>query len=462
MAINLKNNQSHTEQLKEWDRNHWMHPTSSVKEHQENGAAYTFTKGEGIYVTDINGEKYFDGLSSLWNVNLGHGRKELAEAAKKQMEELSFVSSFNNFSNEPAIKLSRKLAELAPGDLNVAFFTSGGSESNESAFKIIRQYWKLKGQLERTKIISLQKGYHGVTLGATRATGMENFNTFGTSYAPGFLNAEAHLTECEKGDKSHPDYNNSIRGVIEREGADTIAAVIMEPIQGAGGVNFPPEGYLQAVRDLCDEFGIFMIADEIICGFGRTGKMFGVENYDVIPDFMAVAKGITSGYIPLGAVIMKDSFRDELSELTDGVLFHGFTYSGHPTSCAVGLKTLEIIEKENIVSHVKEMEAVVKNEFIKLKEQHPHMTNERCVGLLAAFDVFRDPEADIPFKPEEGAAPLLSRICGELGLIVRPMMYKGANTIAFAPPLISTKSEIEEAFTIFSEALTRFEKQINN
>lgn len=462
MGINLKDNQTHTEQLKEWDRNHWMHPTTSVREHLENGSAHTFVKGEGVYLTDINGNKYFDGISSLWNVNLGHGRKELAEAAKKQMEELPFASSFNNFSNEPAIKLSRKIAELTPGDLNVSFFTSGGSESNESAFKMIRQYWKLKGQPKRTKIISLQKGYHGVTLGATRATGMENFNTFGTSHAPGFLNAVPYLTECEKGDKTHPNYENSIRGVIEREGEDTIAAVMMETIQGAGGVNFPPEGYLKAVRELCYEYGIFMIADEIICGFGRTGKMFGVENYDIVPDFMTVAKGITSGYIPLGAVIMKESFRDELAELTDGVLFHGFTYSGHPTSCAVGLKTLEIIESENIVSHVKEMEAVVKDEFKRLKINHSNVTNERCLGLLAAFDVFKDPEANIPFEPEEGAAPLVSKICGELGLIVRPMMYKGANSIAFAPPLTSTEYEIKEAFAIFSEALTRFEKQISN
>ncbi|GAA0440286.1 aspartate aminotransferase family protein [Lentibacillus halophilus] len=462
MVMDEVKNQTSIEQLKEWDRNHFMHPTSSVRDHQENGAAYTFTKGEGIYLTDIDGREYVDGLSSLWNVNLGHGRSELAEAAKEQMETLPFSSSFNNYSNEPAIKLSRKIAELTPGNLNVTFFTSGGSESNESTFKIIREYWKLKGQPQRTKIVSLQKGYHGVTLAATRATGMDNFNSFGTSYAPGFLNAEPYLTGCEQGDKTHPNYENSIRGVIEREGADTIAAVIMEPIQGAGGLNVPPEGYLQSVRDLCDEFGIFMIADEIVCGFGRTGKMFGVENDGIIPDFMTVAKGITSGYIPLGAVIMKDSFRDELAELTGGVLFHGFTYSGHPTSCAVGLKTLEIIEKENIVPHVKKMETVVENEFSKLKEKHPHVTNERCAGLLGAFDVFKDPEENIPFKPEEAAAPTLSKLCGDLGLIVRPIMYKGANTIAFAPPLISSKSDIEEIFNIFSQALTRFERQVNS
>lgn len=458
MATNLQQNNTVTEQLIEWDRKHFMHPTSSVKEHQDNGPAHLFTKGEGIYLTDIYGKQYIEGVSSLWNVNLGYGRKDLAEAAKKQMEILPFTSSFNNYANEPAIRLSRKISEIAPGDLNVTFFTSGGSESNESTFKIIRQYWKLKGKPERTKIISLQKGYHGVTLGATRATGMDNFNTFGTSFAPGFLQAEPYLTACEKGDKTHPSYENSIRGVIEREGADTIAGVIMEPVQGAGGLNVPPEGYLQAIRDLCDEYGIFMIADEVICGFGRTGKMFGVENSDVVPDFMNIAKGITSGYIPLGGVVMKDSFRDELAELTNGVLFHGFTYSGHPTACAVGLKTLEVIEQENIVSHVKEMEAVVQNGFRNLKENHSHFTNERCVGLLSAFDLFKDPETNTPYRPEEAAAPTFGKECEDRGLIIRPIMYKGANTIAFAPPLISTKNEIEECFNILSDALTAFEK----
>lgn len=449
-----------TEQLREWDRNYFMHPTSSVRAHQEHGPAHIFTKGEGIYLTDINGKTYIDGLSSLWNVNLGHGRKDLAEAARNQLETLPFTSSFNNFSNEPAIRVSKKIAEITPGDLNVTFFTSGGSESNESAFKIIREYWKLKGQPERTNIISLQKGYHGVTLGATRATGMDNFNTFGTSFAPGFLQATPYLTECEKGDTTQPNYASSIRGMIEKEGPEKIAAVMMEPIQGAGGLNVPPKGYLQAVRALCDEFGIFLIADEIICGFGRTGKMFGVENEGIVPDFMTVAKGITSGYVPLGAVIMRESFRDELASLTDGILFHGFTYSGHPTSCAVALKTLEVLEKENIVSHVKEMESVVKNGFASLIERHPHVTNDRCVGLLSAFDVFKEPETNTPFQPAEFAAQILSKECEDRGLIIRPVMYKGANTIVFAPPLVSTKAEIEEAFAIFSDALTAFEKRI--
>ncbi|SDJ08318.1 aminotransferase family protein [Alteribacillus bidgolensis] len=460
MAINVKNNQNLVDQLIEWDQKHFLHPTSSVRAHQQNGPEHIFMEGNGVRVKDIYGNEYIDGLSALWNVNLGYGRTDLGEAAKKQMETLPFSSSFNNYSNEQAIKLAHKISKLAPGDLNVSFFTSGGSESNESVFKIIRHYWKLKGQEKRTKIISLGRAYHGVTMGASSATGMDTFRTFSTAHSPDFIQAMPYLTDCEKGKKNDLNFEHSIRGIIEREGEDKIAAVILEPIQGAGGVNVPPGGYLQAVRDLCNEYGIFMIADEVICGFGRTGKMFGVENWNVVPDFMTVAKGITSGYIPLGAVIMKDSFRDELASLTDNILFHGFTYSGHPTSCAVALKTLEVLENENIISHVKDMEAVVLERFETLKNRHFNVTNDRCVGLLGAFDVLKDPSSNTRFAPEQNAAMVVARGCNKRGLIVRPVMYKGANSVVFAPPLVANKSDINEAMNIFSEALKEFEKKV--
>lgn len=369
-------------QLKELDKKYYLHPTSSVKQQQQNGPVVIFKEGNGIYLTDIEGNQYIDGLSSLWNVNIGHGRKELADVAQEQMSKLAFSSSFQNYSHDKAIELASKLASMTPGDLNVSFFTSGGSESNDTAFKIVRHYWKIKGQEKRTKIIALNRAYHGITIGATSATGLPTFQNFSTSNAPNFLHARPHKTNSERGDQSDLDYGNSIRGIIEREGAETIAAVILEPIQGAGGVHIPPAGYLQAIRDLCDEYGILLITDEIICGFGRTGKMFGVENWNIVPDIMTVAKGITSGYIQLGAVIMREFIRDEIAELSDQVLFHGFTYSGHPTACAVALKNIEIIENEGIVENAKIMET----EFLKgiryLKEKHPYVTNERFLGLL--------------------------------------------------------------------------------
>ncbi|KAB7705516.1 aminotransferase class III-fold pyridoxal phosphate-dependent enzyme [Bacillus aerolatus] len=450
-----------TEQLKELDRKHFLHPTTAIKQHQENGPTLIIEEGEGIYLTDINGNKYIDGMSSLWNVNVGHGREELAEVAKEQMKKLAFSSCFQGMSHEPVIRLAKKLSTLTPGDLNVSFFTSGGSESNDTAFKLVRHYWKLKGETKRTKIIALKRGYHGITVGATSATGIEQFQNMATAQAPDFIHATTRFkTDCELGDRTDSDFAGSVRGVIESEGADTVAAVILEPIQGAGGMFIPPDGYLQAIRDLCDEYGILMITDEVICGFGRTGKMFGVDNWNVVPDVMTVAKGITSAYSQLGAVIIRETLRDELSELSDGMFFHGFTYSGHPVACAVALKNIEIIEREDLVSNAKQMEAVLKKGFEYLEEKYPFVTKTRAIGLLAAFELYKDRENEIPFDPSLAVAPKLVQECLKRGLVVRPVIFEGSNTIVMAPPLTTTKEQVEEMIQIFDDSLSAIEKSI--
>ncbi|KMY56049.1 aminotransferase [Bacillus sp. FJAT-27231] len=450
------------EQLRELDRKHFLHPTTAIKHHQQNGPSLIVEKGEGIYLTDVNGKKYIDGMSSLWNVNIGHGREEIAQIAGEQMQKLAFSSCFQGMSHEPVIRLAEKIAELTPGDLNVSFFTSGGSESNDTAFKLVRHYWKLKGEEKRTKIIGLKRGYHGITVGATSATGIEQFQNMATSQAPGFIHATTRFqTDCERGDRTAPDFAGSMRGIIEKEGADTVAAVILEPVQGAGGMFIPPEGYLQAIRELCDEYGILMITDEVICGFGRTGKMFGVDNWNVVPDIMTVAKGITSAYSQLGAVIMRESLRDEMAVLSEGPFFHGFTYSGHPVACAVALKNIEIIERENLVTNAKQMEAELKKGFARLEEKHPIVTKTRAIGLLAAFELYKDREKEIPFAPSEEAAPKLVQECLKRGLIVRPVTFEGANTIVIAPPLTITKEQVEEMIGIFDEALSRVEEQLS-
>ncbi|MFD2215485.1 aspartate aminotransferase family protein [Metabacillus endolithicus] len=446
-------------ELAEIDKKHYLHPTTPPKLHYLQGPSTIFSEGKGVYLKDIEGKERIDGVSMLWNVNLGYGNEELAEAAKEQMLKLSYSSSFSGQSNEPAILLSQKVASLAPGDLNVCFFTSGGSESNDTAFKLARFYWKLKGKPERTKIISLEQSFHGVTVGATSATGIEGFQNFTTSNAPNFLKAEAHALEAELGDKNAPNYSRSIRGVIEAEGADTIAAVIVEPIQGAGGVRFPPEGYLQAVRKLCDEHGILMIADEVICGFGRTGKMFGVENYEVVPDFLCVAKGISSGYAHLGAVVMREHIR-EVFVKSDEMMFHGFTYSGHPMACAVGLKNLEIIERDQLVenSRIRGEELLRGLKF--LESNFKHVTQVRGLGLLAGIELLKDPENGVPFDPTDHAAARYTEICMNLGLQLRSFDWKGTNTVALAPPLIITKKQVEDMINIMSDALIAFEKQV--
>ncbi|MCY9140430.1 aspartate aminotransferase family protein [Peribacillus frigoritolerans] len=447
------------EQLSEIDRKHYLHPTTPPKAHHLSGPSTIFSEGRGIYLKDLEGKERIDGVSMLWNVNLGYGNEELAEAAKQQMLQLSYSSSFSGQSNEPAILLSQKVASLAPGDLNVCFFTSGGSESNDTAFKLARFYWKVKGQPHRTKIISLEQSFHGVTLGATSATGIEGFQKFTTSNAPNFLTAAAHALSAELGDKNDPNYARSIRGLIESEGADTIAAVILEPIQGAGGVRFPPDGYLQAVRKLCDEHGILLIADEVICGFGRTGKMFGVDNWDIVPDFLCVAKGISSGYAHLGAVIMREHVREAFIQ-SDEMMFHGFTYSGHPMACAVGLKTIEILERDNIVENSRQRGEELLKGLKYLESNHKHVTNVRGLGLLAGIELLKDPESGISFDPSERAAGLYTDLCMELGLQLRYFDWKGSNTIALAPPLIITSNQIEEIINRMSNALKLFEKQV--
>lgn len=442
------------------DKNHFLHPATNPKQHAEDGPKTIFSDGDGIYVTNaIDGEQYIDGMSMLWNVNLGHGQKRLVDAAKKQLSAIACTSNFRGFSNTPAIQLAKKLSTLTPGDLNTVFFTSGGSESNDTTFKLSRFYWGLKGKPGKKKFISLTDAYHGVTMASQTATAIPAFHKFAGSFIEGMFHAKSHLTDCELGNKEHPDYARSIRGIIEREGADTVAGVIMEPVQGAGGVNIPPKGYLKAVRKLCDEYNIHFIADEVICGFGRTGKMFGVENWDVVPDIMTTAKGINSGYTQLGAVIVNDEIREEIVNF-DGMLSHGFTYSGHPTACAIGLEAIQMIEDENIVQNVQEMGAELRKGLDYLEDKHAMVTNTRSIGLLSALDIYKDPNTKELFDHELLPADTLAEECFKRNLILRSL---GASnqSLAIAPPLIINKKGIEEIISRLDDALTATKEQLS-
>lgn len=451
--------ETEVKQLVEWDKKHFLHPTSNPKEGATTGPSIIFSEGKGVYVKNaIDGEQYLDAMSMLWNVNLGHGHQELAKAGSEQLASLACTSSFKGFSNEPAIQLAEKLASITPGDLNTVFYTSGGSESNDTALKLARFYWGLKGKSEKRNFIALNKAYHGVTMAAQTATGIPTFNEFAGSNIDGVFHAEAHLLNCELGDQDDPNYTNSIRGIIEREGADTIAGIILEPVQGAGGVNMPPEGYLQAVRDICDEFNILFLADEVICGFGRTGKMFGVDNWQVTPDMMSIAKGLTSGYAQLGGVMMNEEIRQTFANY-DGVLSHGFTYSGHPTACAIGLKNIEIIERDNILENVKNMEIEMKKGLDYLQQKYPFVTKSRSLGLLSAFELYEDPATEKLFESRVFPANTVVDESFKQKLIVRAV---GAHNqgIAIAPPLNINKQEIEDIFERMDAALTAFQKKI--
>lgn len=449
------------EELSEKDKKHFIHPTTVPETFIKEGPKIIFSKGKGAKVEDAKGNIYIDGISMLWNVNLGHGQTELAEAAYEQMNKLAFGSSFYGYSNEVAIHLTDKLAEMAPGDLNAVFLTSGGSEANDSAFKLARFYWDLNGKPKKKKIISIKNGYHGVTVSAGTATSLAAFHKFSGSYDPDILTAKSHLTNCERGDSTDPNYEGCIRDIIEKEGADNVAGVIMETIQGSGGVHIPPEGYLQAVKDLCEEKNVLFIADEVICGFGRTGEMFGVDHWDIKPDMLCFAKGVTSGYMQLGGVLVTQEIRDVLMEYDD-ILAHGFTYSGHPVACAVGLKNLEIIERENIVGNVKKMEQELLKGFRYLENKHPHFAKPRTKGLLAGFELQANREGDQNFDPSFRADAEVVEECYKRNLILRPIGNPeiGENIVAVSPPLTVNKSEIEEIINILDAALDAFEKKL--
>ncbi|WP_221565904.1 aspartate aminotransferase family protein [Alkalihalobacillus sp. TS-13] len=454
------NGESLTAELSVSDRKHFLHPSTNPKAQVEFGPKIIFKGGKGIHLKDLKGNTYIDGVSMLWNVNLGHGNKELADASYQQMTELAYASTFYGYANEPTVRLAEKIASLTPGDLNTVFFTSGGSESNDTAFKLSRFYWQLQGYKKKRKIISLRRGYHGVTVAAQRATGIDVYREFSGSTDPDIVNAKAHVTDCELGDKSHPDYEGSIRSIIEKEGKDKIAAVIVEPIQGAGGVHIPPEGYLHAIRNLCNEFDIHLIADEVICGFGRTGKMFGVDHWGIVPDFMSVAKGITSGYAQLGGVVMREHIRDAINEY-DAMLAHGFTYSGHPTACAVGLKNIEIIERDGLVENARLLGNVLEKGLHDLEDKYPFFTKGRAKGLLAGFDLMKDPEENVPFDDSVKAAVSIVEECYQRGLLIRPFDFEpGMNIVAIAPPLIINKDEIERIITILDDSVAAFSKRI--
>ena len=432
------------EELAELDKKHFFHPSTSFRQQQEQGPGLIFTEGKGIYLKDIRGKEYIDSLSSLWNVNIGHGREELAIAAMEQMKKLAYSSTFATNSHEPVIRLAAKIAEMTPGDLNYTFFTCGGSEANDTAFKVARYYWKMKGYDNKVKIISRGKSYHGVSLGASPATGLLPFRDF-----PGLPKDHLYVDSSIE----------ALKELIEQEGAENIAAIISEPVQGLGGVNLPPsDDFFKEIREICDQNDILFIADEVINGFYRTGKNFGIDNFDVVPDIMVIAKGITSGYAPLGGVVFSDRLKEELTELTEGNFFHGYTYSGHNTACAVALKNLEIIEEEKLNENVNEMGAELLKGFKYLEQTHEEIGNIRQIGLLGAIEIFKDREAKIRF--EEPVSPLVIEEALKHGMIGRSIIYEGQDTIAFAPPFCITKEEVEKMISIVDESLTAVKQRL--
>ena len=428
-----------TATLMEQDIAHMLHPVTNLLRHRETGPLI-IARGEGSTVWDTDNRAYLDGFAGLWNVNVGHGRAILGEVASEQMTRLAFQPTFFGLATPPTINLATKLAALYPGAINHFQFTSGGAESNETAIKIARYYWAIGGQPNKVKIVSRLMGYHGIALGALAATGIPAYwQDFGP-LAPGFIHVSApHAYRLGAGlsdEEFVAKLVAELEATIAREGADTIAAFLGEPVQGAGGVVPPPPGYWPAIKAVLARHDILLIADEVITGFGRTGTMFGMENYDVQPDIVSLAKGITSGYIPLGAVGVSDAIDDRLAT-PDRPFMHGFTYSGHPVACAVALRNIAIIEDEDLPAN-----AAARGEELlaglHTLDSHPHVGNVRGKGLMAIVEVVADKEAKTPYAASAGIGGELQAATRRRGLLVRC----SDTGIAVSPPLIITANEV--------------------
>jgi len=443
-----------TKKLEKLDKKHFIHPSSSIQQQQKSGPKVIFNEGENIYLKDKDGNKFIEAMSSLWNVNVGYGREELAEAAAKQIKKLAFTSSFSSFSNEPAILLAEKIASISPQTLNAVFFTSGGSESNDSAIKLARHYWKIQGKPKKRKILSRKRGYHGVSSASTSATGIPEFWRMAGRDEDEFIHAKAPFEITTE------EAITSLVNMIETVGAENIAAFIGEPILGAGGVIIPQKEYIQQIRKVCDKYNILYIDDEIICGFGRTGKMFGIEQYDVVPDMITFAKGVTSGYIPLGGVIVSDQIYEMLKTKSKGVLMHGFTYSGHPTSAAVALKNIEIIENESLVKNSKDMGIVFYEKLKELQSDLKHVSNIRSMGLIGALEMVKDPRTNERFPSNEKVAPQVIEALFQRGVICRAVTYDNTDIICFCPPLIINEQQINDLMDRVYEAIKEVEKKL--
>lgn len=419
------------------DLKHLIHPQYFAPDHQD---PIIFERGEGSWLFDYNGNKYLDGLSSLWNVAVGHGRKELAEAAQEQISKVAFTNNYTGFSNLPAIQLAKKIIDLTYDNMQGVFFTNSGSESNEGSFKTARFYWNLQGKSGKNKLIARHRAYHGGTLATSAMTGLPPFWKYFGPLPPEIIHAEGESKDDELLN-SDGETANWIEETILREGPETVAAVIAEPVKGAGGVWTPSEEYFKRLREICDKYEVLLIADEVITGFGRTGHWFALERWGVQPDIVSFAKAVTSGYIPMGGFIVSKEIMDALQNVpADAKFMHAYTNSAHPTASAVGLRNLQIIEDEQLVNNAQAMGQYLTDGLHNIFDGKQNITNIRTLGFIAGFSLVQDADTNTAFDPSLGiGAKFAKHLREECGVITR---FVG-DQIVLAPPLITNKEEID-------------------
>ncbi len=440
-----------TEALVEKDKLQ-LHGLHHPKKHQN---PIVIERGEGVWLITTDGRRVLDGMAGLWNVNVGYGNRELPAVAQAQMEKLAYTSGFVGMSNIPSIELAEKLAGYAHPSLNSVYFTSGGSESNDTAFKTVRYYWRRKGQPQKTKIIARYGAYHGITLAATSATGIDAYWNMFSLPIEGFSHVPAPNTyryegDIQSGESVGQAAARALEEAILREGPETVGGFIAEPVQGAGGVIYPADDYFDLVREVCDKYNVLLIVDEVITGFGRTGKLFGQHHWGIRPDIMAFAKGVTSGYMPLGGIQISDEIREVIDTAPDDEPWmHGYTYSGHAAACAVALKNIEIIERDGLVERSAQMGARLLAGLETLKE-FPFVDNVRGRGLLCALEIVTDRDSRAKDNDKAGA---IVNACMANNLRSRPV---GGNTLAFSPPLIISEAEVDQIVEILGNVMAQF------
>ena len=442
-----------TRALQQADAAHFLHPFTDFQALAAKGSRI-ITRGDNIYVWDSEGHRILDGMSGLWCMNVGYGRAELADVAARQMRELAFYNSFFQTTTVPAIELGTLLTEVTPPQFKHVFFTSSGSEGNDTVLRMVRRYWDLMGQPQRKTLISRKHAYHGSTVAGASLGGMSYMHAQGDLPIPGIVHIDQpYYFEHGRG-MSLDEFGLQAARWLEQKilevGPDQVAAFIGEPIQGAGGVIIPPATYWPEVQRICDQYGILLVSDEVICGFGRTGNWFGCETLGFKPDLMTFAKGVTSGYIPLGGVMVGDRVAQVLID-KGGEFEHGFTYSGHPVACAVAIENIRILQREKLVERVARETGPYLNQRFTALLDHPLVGVAESKGLMAGLILMKNKACGELFDPKLEVGMVCRRHCFEGGVIMRAV----GDRMIIAPPLVMTVAQIDEMIGLIRASLDR-------
>jgi L-2,4-diaminobutyrate transaminase len=448
--------------LSEIDRKTHLHPFTRIGEHQERGPT-VIAEGKGLRLRGSDGREYLDALSGLWCVAVGYGREEIVQAISDQSRRLSFYHSFGGMTTDVAVECAEKLIALAPPRLGKVFFGTSGSDANDSQIKIVRYYNHLRGKPEKCKVISREGAYHGSTVLAASLSGLPQMHRgFGLPIDGILHTSRPHTYRDAREGESEAEFSARLAAdldaLIEREGADTIAAFIAEPVMGAGGVIVPPEGYFPAIQSVLKAHDVLMIADEVICGFGRLGTCWGSQRLGIEPDLMTVAKALTSGYVPMSACLVSDEIWDVLRAGSDemGPFAHGYTYTAHPLAAAAAVANLDVLERESLVERTERVGVEFQRRLRKTFGEHPLVGDVRGIGLIAGIELMAEPASRTPFDPAVAAGPALHALLLEEGLLTRAL----GDTLALCPALVISDDEVDELFAKLERGLSRLSERL--